>query len=108
VSQERRQQRTNDHRLRELVRETGDLTVATKLGVPQSTAAGWLLGTTQDVITLDVLDLKETQLQAEVLKLRRRIRVVGAVVSLLLAVLRVSEFRLEAKPLPPGPARTAA
>jgi hypothetical protein len=38
--------------------------------------------------------------EAEVLKLGRRIRVLGAVVSLLLVLLRVSEFRLEAKPLP--------
>lgn len=49
--EQRRQQRTYDHRLRELVRETGDLTVATKLGVPRSTAAGWLRGGKQDVIT---------------------------------------------------------
>ena len=105
--EQRRQQRTYDHRLPELVRKTGDLTVATKLGVPRSTAAGWLRGGKQDVITLDVLDLRETQLQAEVLKLRRRIRVLGAVVRLLLALLRVSGFRLEAKRLPAGHARIA-
>ena len=38
MSGQRRPQRTYDHRLRELVRETGDLTVATGLGVPRSTA----------------------------------------------------------------------
>ena len=74
MSEERRQQRTCDHRLRELVRETGDPAIATRLGVPRSTAAGWLRTRPQDVISLDLLDLKETQLQAEVLKLRRRIR----------------------------------
>ena len=107
MSVQRRERRVYDHRLRELVRETGDPTVATKLGVPRSTAAGWLRGGPQDVITLDVLALRETQLLAEVLKLRRRIRALGSVVSLLLALLRVSGFRLEARPLPPGPARTA-
>jgi putative transposase len=107
MSEERRQQRTYDHRLRELVRETGDPAIATRLGVPRSTAAGWLRARPQDVISLDLLDLKETQLQAEVLKLRRRIRALGSVVSLLLAWLRVSGFRLEAKPLSPGPTRAA-
>jgi hypothetical protein len=34
MSEERRQQRTYDHRLRELVRETGDPAIATRLGVP--------------------------------------------------------------------------
>jgi hypothetical protein len=99
---EQRRQRTYDHRLRELVRETGDLTIATRLGVPRSTAAGWLRARPQDVVTLDVFDLPDGQLQAEVLKLRRRVRVMGAVVSLLLTVLRVSGSKLEAKPLPPG------
>ena len=106
MSEQRRQQRTYDHRLRELVRETGDPAFATKLGVPRSTAAGWLQGGAQEVITLDVLDLREMKLQAEVPKLRHRIRALGSVVRLLLALLRVSGFRLEARPLPPGPART--
>lgn len=105
MSEERRQQGTYDHRLRELVRETGDPAIATRLGVPRSTAAVWLRARPQDVISLDLLDLKETQLQAEVLKLRRRLRALGTVVSLLLALLRVSGFRLEAKPLSPGPTR---
>ena len=107
MSGQRRQQRTYDHRLRELVRETGDLTVATRLGVPRSTAAGWLRAGNRDVVTLEVLDRREIELQAEVLKLQRRIRVLGAVISLLLALLRVSGFTLEAKRLPPGTARTA-
>ena len=72
MAEQRRQQRIYDHRLKELVRQTGNLTIATRLGVPRSTAAGWLRSQTQDVITLDVLELREKQLQAEVLKLRRR------------------------------------
>lgn len=104
---EQRQQRTYDHRLKELVRETGNLTIATRLSVPRSTAAGWIRRQRQDVITLDVLELREKQLQAEVLKLRRRIRTLGAIISLLLALLRAAGFRLEAKPLPPGATRAA-
>ena len=50
----RRQQRY-DHRLRNLVQRTGDVTVATDLGVPRSTARGWLGGPTV-VVCLDVAD----------------------------------------------------
>jgi hypothetical protein len=35
-----RPQQRYDHRLRELVQRTGDLTIATNLGVPRSTARG--------------------------------------------------------------------
>src|SRR5215470_17878157 len=37
-----RPQKRYDHRLRELVQRTGDLTIATDVGVPRSTARGWL------------------------------------------------------------------
>jgi hypothetical protein len=37
-----RPQRRYDHRLRALVRRAGDVTVTTDLGVPRSTARGWL------------------------------------------------------------------
>jgi hypothetical protein len=35
-----RSQRRYDHRLRDVVRRTGDLTIATDLGVPRSTRVG--------------------------------------------------------------------
>jgi len=38
----RRAQRTYDHRLIRLVQETRDATIATRLGIPRSTAAGWI------------------------------------------------------------------
>jgi hypothetical protein len=37
-----RHQRRYDHRLQDLVRRTGDVTIATDLGIPRSTARGWL------------------------------------------------------------------
>ena len=37
-----RPQQRYDHRLRDLVQRTGDVTIATDLGVPRSTARGWL------------------------------------------------------------------
>ena len=92
---ERRVQRRYDHRLQDLVRETGDLSIATEVGVPRSTASGWLRAEPQDVISLDVLDMRELQLQAELVKQRRRVRLLGGVVGLLMAVLRVYGFRLD-------------
>ena len=41
----RRPQQRYDHRLRDLVHSTGDATIATDLGVPRSTARGWLADT---------------------------------------------------------------
>ncbi len=44
-----RSQRTYDHRLVRLVEDTGDITIATGVGVPRSTAAGWLRRAEWDV-----------------------------------------------------------
>ena len=52
-----RPQRRYDHRLRHLVQRTGDVTVATRLGVPRSTARGWLGTAPTVVVGLDVADL---------------------------------------------------
>jgi hypothetical protein len=75
-----------DHRLRDLVRRTGDLTIATKLGVPRSTARGWLKATSTVVVTLEVADLTEPELRQEVLKLRRRVEKLAALLRLALAL----------------------
>jgi len=68
-----RSQQRYDHRLRNLVQRTGDVTVATHLGVPRSTARGWLIER-PTVVCLDVTELAEPELRQEVLKLRRRVR----------------------------------
>ena len=48
-----RQQQRDDHRLRDLVQRTGDLIIATDLGVPRSTARGWLGAAPTVVVSLD-------------------------------------------------------
>src|SRR5215831_15540867 len=68
-----RSQRRYDHRLRNLVQRTGDMTVATDLGVPRSTARGWLGETPTVVVCMDVTELTEPELRHEVVKLRRRV-----------------------------------
>ena len=53
-----RPQQRYDHRLRDLIRGTGDVTIATDLGVPRSTARGWLGKAPKVVVSLDVTDLR--------------------------------------------------
>jgi hypothetical protein len=68
-----RVQRTYDHRLRNLVQTTRDIQLATRHGVPASTARGWLSQSASEVVSIDVLDLDTLRLQREVMLLRRRV-----------------------------------
>ena len=87
-----RPQQRYDHRLRDLVQRTGDLTIATDLGVPRSTARGWLRATPTVVVSLEVADLTEPELRQEILKLRRRVEKLAALLRLALALLHASGF----------------
>src|SRR5882762_5923674 len=60
-----RAQQRYDHRLRDLVHGTGDVTIATDLGVPRSTARGWLGKVPKVVVSLDVTDVRASELQQE-------------------------------------------
>src|SRR5437867_12589908 len=100
-----RSQQRYDHRLRDLVQGTGDVTIATDLGVPRSTARGWLGKAPKVVVSLDVTDLRASELQQEVLELRRRVKKLTALLRLVLALLRSSGFTLTHKRLPDGRAK---
>src|SRR5918994_3188101 len=100
-----RPQQRYDHRLRDLVQRTGDLTIATALGVPRSTARGWRGAAPTVVVSLEVADLTEPELQQEILKLRRRVEKLAALLRLALALLQTSGFRLSGERLPDGPAK---
>jgi putative transposase len=95
-----RLQRRYDHRLRDLVHGTGDVTIATDLGVPRSTARGWLRKAPKVVASLDVTNLKTSELQQEILELRRRVRKLTALLHLAVALLRSSRFALTHERLP--------
>jgi len=95
-----------DHRLRNLVQRTEDLTIATDRGVPRSTARGWLGKTPKIVVSLDVTDLRASALHQEVLELRRRVKKLTALLRLALALLHSSGFTLTHARLPDGRART--
>src|ERR1700721_2872131 len=100
-----RTQQRYDHRLRHLVQRTGDVTVATDLGVPRSTARGWLGAVPTVVVSLDVADLTETELRQEILKLRRRVQKLAALLRLVLALLQASGFTLSRERLRDGRAK---
>ncbi len=95
-----------DHRLRDLVRRTGKVTLATSRGVPRSTAAGWLRQSDRTTVTIDVLSKNEQNLQAEVTRLRRRIQNLRTVVRLLVALLRAFDVDLARRRLPDGEAKS--
>jgi transposase InsO family protein len=97
-----RPQQRYDHRLRELVHRTGDLTIATDLGVPPSTARGWLGTAPTVVVSLEVADLTELELRQEVLTLRRRVQKLAALLRFALVLLRVSGFTLSGERLLDG------
>jgi hypothetical protein len=57
--------RRYDHRMRDLVRRTGDVTAATDLGVPHPTARGWRAERATVVVSLDAANLTELELREE-------------------------------------------
>ena len=79
-----RAQRRYDHRLRDLVQRTGDVTIATDLGVPRSTVHGWLDAAPRVVVGLEAAALTEPELRQEILKLRRRVKKLTALLRLTL------------------------
>jgi putative transposase len=95
-----RPQRRYDHQLRNLVQRTGELTIATELGVPRSTARGWLLAAPTVVVSLGVADLAEPELRQEIMKLQRRVEKLAALLRLAVALLQSSGCRLSGGRLP--------
>jgi hypothetical protein len=97
-----RPQQRYDHRLRDLVHGTRDVTIATDLRVPRSTARGWLGKAPKVVISLNVTDLRPAELQQEVVELRRRVKKLTALLRLALALFRSSGCTLTHERLPDG------
>ena len=95
-----RTQNRYDHRLRQLVRTTQDVSCAVQFGVPRSTARSWLTAPSVQVVTAEALNMDATQLQREVLRLEARIRKLIALLRVLLVVLKISRFKLNQTRLP--------
>jgi len=95
-------QRAYDHRLVRLVQETGDATIATGIGVPRSTVAGWLRRSPLDVTTAPGLDAAAAELRVRVAKLERRVARFKAVLRVLFAVFRLLQPDLTRLRVPNG------
>jgi putative transposase len=102
-----RTRRTYDHRIREMICETGDPDLFPELRIPRSTIRNWFHRGTPDVVTCDLLSVEKTELLAEMQELRHRTAVLGAIVGLLVAMLRVSERHLDHERLPEGNGKRA-
>ena len=102
-----RTRRTYDHRIREMICETGDPDLFPELKIPRSTIRNWFRRGIPDVVTCDLLSVEKTELLAEMQELRHRTAVLGAIVGLLVAMLRVSEHRLDHERLPEGNGKRA-
>ncbi len=83
-----------DHRLRDLVRSAGDISVATRLGIPRSTAYGWLSTNQFEVVTFEVANMDLVLLQREVLVLRKRIEWPIALLRSMIVLLKVTRISL--------------
>ena len=94
--------KTYDHRLRELARRTGDVSLATRIGVPRSTAAGWLNGPNRSTVSSDAFSVSESELHTEVLRLRGQADKLRAIARILFACLRALDIDVTRKRFPDG------
>jgi putative transposase len=94
--------RAYDHRMRDLTCEERDPGLFQHLGVPRSTAVSWIRRGPRPVVSADLLSLEQTELQAEILALQRRIRFVLAIIRLAFLLVRLSGFRLDSERVPDG------
>ncbi len=97
-----RRNRTYDHRLVQLVQRTGDIDIATRRGVPRSTARGWMRQDRSGVVTDPLLEEAPAALHARIVRLERRVRRLGAMLRVLLALLRILRPDLSRLRVPEG------
>ena len=104
MSQPLRSRRSYDHRIREIVCQTGNPRIFQHLRIPRSTTASWLSRRRPNVVSLDweqeialVLDENE--------RLKRRAERQTAIIRLLVVLLKLSGFRLDEQRLPDGKAK---
>jgi hypothetical protein len=87
----KRPHRTYDHRLVQFVQDLADISIATRIGVPRSTAAGWIRKARPAVTSVPQLESSLPRLRLRVSKLERRVRLLTAMLRVLLAVARILE-----------------
>jgi hypothetical protein len=94
--------RTYDYRIQEAICESGDRELFPELNIPRSTIRNWIHRGARDVVTGDLAAHDRVELAAEIERFRRRTALLGAVVGLLIVMLRVSNVWLDCERLPEG------
>jgi putative transposase len=94
--------RTYDHRIQEAVCESGDRDLFPELEIPRSTIRSWIHRGIPNVLTCDSTAGDRADLLAEIHRHQRRTALLGAIVGLLIPMLRVSKVRLDYERLPEG------
>ena len=94
--------RTYDHRIREAIFESGDRELLPNLEIPRSTIRSWVHRGVPDVVSCDSVVRNRADLIAEIRQHQQRTALLGAIVGLLIAMLRVSKVRLDYERLPEG------
>jgi transposase InsO family protein len=97
-----RSRRTYDYRIQEAICESGDRDLFPELNIPRSTIRSWIHRGVPEVISCDLATHDRAELTAEIERLRCRTALLGAVVGLLIAVLRASKVQLDYERLPEG------
>jgi hypothetical protein len=97
--------RTYDYRIQEAICDSGDRELFPDLNIPRSTIRSWIHRGMTEVVTCELATHDYAELAAEIERLRRRTALLGAVVALLIAVLRASKIQLDYERLPNGDAK---
>ncbi len=103
--QTHRSRRTYDYRIQKAICETGDRNLFPDLEIPRSTIRSWIRRGAPDVVTDDLAARDRADLIAEIHQCHHRTALLGAVVGLLIAMLRVSKVQLDYERLPEGDAK---
>jgi hypothetical protein len=97
--------RTYDYRIQEAICESGDRDLFSELNIPRSTIRSWIHRGTIDVDSCDFAGGERAELIVEIEKIRRRTALLGTIVGLLNALLRVSNVQLDYERLPNSDAK---
>jgi len=95
-----RSRRTYDYRIQEAICESGDRDLFPELNIPRSTIRSWIHRGTTDVVSCDLAEDDRGELVAEIEKLRGHTARLGAMVTLLIAVLRASKVKFDYERFP--------
>jgi len=97
-----RSRRAYDYRTQEATFECGDRELFPELNIPRSTIRTWIHRGTTDVASCDFTRDERGQLIAEIASFQRRTALLGTIVGLLMAMLRVSKIQFDYERLPEG------